>query len=894
MRLPGLLGLVVVVVACSSPVKPPSTAVTPASAAESPGPAAVAADPAPPGLRLPGDVKPARYRLELTVLPEDRTATGHVMIEAEVVKATNVVWLNATGLTVSNARLGGRPARVVAGGESFVGLVPESTLAPGALTIDADFVAPIDHARSLGLYAEKEGAETYAYTMFEPTDARRTFPCFDEPSYKVPWQLTFHVKRAHVALANAPVATETDEPNGMKRVELAWSKPMPSYLVAFVVGPFELVDGGVAGRIKTPIRFVIPKGRSGELGWAKDVTPRVVTALEDYFDMPYPYLKLDVAVVPRYWGTMEHPGIVAMGQPLTLIRPDQATHPRKYAYANILAHELAHYWFGDYVTLAWWDDTWLNESLGQWMDMIITDAVEPTWRYGDERGQQASYAMTSDETLAADPIRKPVTTAEGIQASFDGAITYVKGSSVLRMFEASVEPTKWRDLMRAYVRKHAWGTATADDLFAAIREHLGPDVEAGMRSFVEQPGVPRISAQLACKDGAKLVLHQSRSLPAGVTAPAAQHWNVPVCVRYGNATQSHRACTTLKAADGELALEGTCPTWTILNAGANGYYRSVVDPAVARQLLTPGSAIAKAAKPTPAEKMMIAVDLRAAVERNEIQMDAALALAPVVATDRDDKVALGAFGLSGFRSDVLDDELRAKAIKYFVRTYGPLATRLGWKRKPGDKDERQELRRSAMTFARYDPELAKQASALAFAWLADRSAIEDDMATPVLATAAVRGDQKLFDAILNAARSPRDRIEQQRLLLALGGFTDPAIAARALELVLGTEFDLRESLGILYMVMNHRETRELAATFVEAHLDEILARMREDEASWLLDGLASRPCERKLHDRMATLVTPRAAKVAGAAGAVKRGLELSDQCIANLERQLPALRAFLK
>ena len=223
------------------------------------------ADPAPPELRLPGDVRPQQYALDLTIVPEQDAATGRMKIDARVIRPTRVVWLNATGITITKATLGGAPARVVKGNDDFVGFTLDSDVLVGALPIEIQFTAPIDHTKSRGIYAEKEGADTYAYTFFEPIDARRAFPCFDEPNYKVPWQLTFHVRKDHTALANAPVASETPEGADMKRVELAPSKPLPSYLVAFVVGPFELVDGGTTGRIKTPIRFIIPKGRSGEL-----------------------------------------------------------------------------------------------------------------------------------------------------------------------------------------------------------------------------------------------------------------------------------------------------------------------------------------------------------------------------------------------------------------------------------------------------------------------------------------------------------------------------------------------------------------------------------------------------------------------------------------------------
>ncbi|HEY5945409.1 MAG TPA: hypothetical protein VIV40_07955, partial [Kofleriaceae bacterium] len=288
------------VVACSSPSKPGPLPVQSAEPTAAPAAQRADRDPPPPALRLPGDVRPTGYALDLTIVPERETVPGVVKIDASILRPTRVVWLNATDLKIGEVKLNAQPARVVAGAPDFIGLTVDRELPAGPLAIEIAFTATLERTKSRGIYTEREGADTYAYTFFEAIDARRAFPCFDEPEYKVPWRLTFHVQKTHVALGNAAVTRETDEPDGMKRVELAESKPLPSYLVAFVVGPFELVDGGVAGRIKTPIRFVIPKGRGDELRWAKQITPRVVAALEDYFDMDYPYGKLDVAVVPRY------------------------------------------------------------------------------------------------------------------------------------------------------------------------------------------------------------------------------------------------------------------------------------------------------------------------------------------------------------------------------------------------------------------------------------------------------------------------------------------------------------------------------------------------------------------------------------------------------------------
>ncbi|HEU4727019.1 MAG TPA: M1 family metallopeptidase [Kofleriaceae bacterium] len=902
--------LLAVLAACASPEprRPrPAAPAAPAAAATAPARAAAptaARDPAPPALRLPGDVRPTRYALDLTIIPEQPTAAGRIHIAAEVVRATRVVWLNATGLAIEHAALGGRPARVIPGGDDFLGLAVGRELPPGPLEIDVEFTAPIDRERSRGLYSEREGSEAYAYTFFEPIDARRAFPCFDEPGYKVPWQLTLHVRQGHVALGNAEVAREAPEPGGMKRVELAVSRPLPSYLVAFVVGPFELVDGGKVGRVATPIRFVIPRGRAGELGYARQVTPKVVAALEDYFATAYPYGKLDVAVVPRFWGTMEHPGIVAMGQPLTLIRPDQDTRARRQGYANILAHELSHYWFGDLVTMAWWDDTWLNEALGEWSDMNITEAAEPTWRLRDERVGMAVRAMRADETLATHAIRRPVATREAIEASFDGAITYFKGASMFRMFESFVGRDAWRGFLQRYLAAHAWGNASADDFLAGVADQLGAAQAAAMRSFLEQPGVPRIAGRLRCdrERPPRLELSQTRALPAGVTDPEARRWGVPVCVRHGDArpgVPGARQCFLLAAESAvvELAPAGgpaRCPAWMILNADAIGYYRSAVDPAIAGALLTPGSAIARAARPTPAERMMLVEDLRGAVERGELALDKLLELVPLIAADPDDKVARSALVADAIPTSGLTDAMYQAARRWSYRAFRARARQLGWQRAAGEPEERHELRRELVpVVAALDPALTAEARRLADLWLARRTGVPDDLADEVLAAAARHGDAARFDRYLAAAGAARDRAEHARLLSALGEFDDPGLVNRALALVLAPEHDLRDAIGIVTGVLARRETRELGLAFLTVHLDELLARMRSDEASLLLAAIAGAFCDIDHRRAIAALVVPRAAKLDGAQASVSRALEQADQCIALVDRQLPALRHLL-
>ena len=849
--------------------------------------------PAPPELRLSGDVRPIRVALDLTIVPDRPTFRGRVSIAAQVVRPVPVVWLNATELDIARAALDGQPARVVASNDDFIGLSTGTAIPAGPLTIEVSYSGKIDRDKSQGIYAEQEGDEWYAYTFFEPIDGRRAFPGFDQPDAKVPWQLTFHVKQDHVALANAPVESETPEPDGMKKVVMAESRPMPSYLVAFVVGAFELADGGTAGRVRTPIRFIIPKGRSAELRYAREVTPRVVAALEDYFDMDYPYGKLDVAVVPRFWGTMEHPGIVAMGQPLTLIKPAEETRERRFGYANILAHELAHYWFGDLVTLAWWDDTWLNEALGSWMDAIITDRAEPSWRFSESsRPSSSAEAMEADEKLSTKSIRQPVATKEAIQHSFDSAITYQKGATVLHMFETWVGEARWRDFIRAYMRQHAWKNTTADDFLAAMGQHLGAQVAGAFRSFLDQPGVPLIEHRLVCEGkSARLELRQGRSLPAGTRENARRTWQVPVCVRHGAGAQSRRACVLLTEAEGSLPLEGACPSWLLMNAGGVGYYRSRYSV----EEIAPLLAARSPARLGVSERLVLMADVDAAVDRDQLSIAGAMAMVPAALADRDERIQRAAEGLAGaLRADQLDDADHARYRRWVLATHGPLARKLGWRRRPGDSDERQELRKQVVSIAAWagDRQLRAQAARLAVTWLENRSGVDDDMIDLVLASAARDGDAALFDRILAAARGEKDRLRQTRLLVALGGFRDPALAARALELVVGKQFDFRESRAILRRALSQREAREQAWKFVQSHIDRLLGGMRTDEASWFVHSTGVF-CDATRRAEVVALLDKRVARIEGARYTLDQALDEIDQCIATQKRVAPDAKKFL-
>ena len=500
--------------------------------------------------------------------------------------------------------------------------------------------------------------------------------------------------------------------------------------------------------------------------------------------------------------------------------------------------------------------------------------------------------MGSDELLSARRIRQDVESKEAIAASFDNDITYGKGATVLGMFEHWVGRERFQSFIRAYIRKHAGGNASAADFLSAMSSGLGADVAAAFRTFLDQPGAPLIGHELRCEGGKpSLRLSQRRSLTAGITEPLARSWHVPVCIRHGAGGDARRECLLLTGAQAEWPLQGTCPSWVVMNADGDGYYRSSYTARELSGLLaSPGPPL------TRRERFMLITDLTAGLDRAELAIGDALALVPGLAADGDARIVAEAVRLAErVNPRHLDDELYGRYQRFALSLFGRQGRELGWSRGPGDDDDRHRLRQALVPLVAASGEqgLAREARPLAEAWLRDRKGVEDDMVGALLAVAARDGDRVLFDAYRAAARKPRDRREQGLLVGALGSFRDPALAAAARELVLGDELDLRETRNILSRQLFSRYTRSGAWEFVKAHLDPLLARMRDDEAAWFLGGAAEAFCDRAHRDQAASVLAPRAASIDGAQNELAKALESADKCIANRERELPGVREIL-
>jgi aminopeptidase N len=417
-------------------------------------------------------------------------------------------------------------------------------------------------------------------SQHEDTEARNTFPCFDEPGFKVPWTLTIDAPATNVVVSNTPETSVSDVPGraGWRRHAFARTKPLPSYLVALAVGPFDVVDGGAAGMNKTPLRYLGPKGRGADLRYAKEVTPRILELLEDYFGMPYPFEKLDSVTLPGNYsfGAMENVGLITYAQRLLLATPAQETERFKRGYVSVGAHEIAHMWFGDLVTLAWWDDVWLNEAFATWIATKTMYRFNPQWDTGESRARNRGSAIATDRLASARRVHNPVNNKEDLEGAFD-SISYQKGAAVLEMFEAWLGPSEFRAGVREYLKRHAEGSATSDDFFAAIAaaSGRGPDTLAAFRSFVDQSGVPLQDVELVCgKAPPALQVSQQRLRPKGSSAENRE-WTTPACFRYPGTTGDGRSrCEAITNAERSIPLADApgCPAWVLGNAGGTGHY----------------------------------------------------------------------------------------------------------------------------------------------------------------------------------------------------------------------------------------------------------------------------------------------------------------------------------
>lgn len=856
------------------PVAPPDAAV----AQPTPAPAA---DPAPPGLRLPPGVTPTRYALSLELDADKEPFAGTVAIDVTFADARDHVWLHADDLVISTATIDGaamRPLSTSKGDLVGFGFDP---VEPGAHRLELAFTGHTAARSMSGLFRQQDGGKWYLYSQFEALAARKAFPCFDEPAFKVPWTVTLTTPAGQKAYSNGALVDETTAADGRVVRRFAETPAIPSYLVAFAVGPFEEVDVGPVGRGKVPARILTPAGRAAEAAGAREEMPRIVAALEDYFDMPLPFEKLDSVAVPHFFGAMENPGLITYDAGILLATKDADDVIFRRRLVAIAGHEIAHQWFGNYVTLAWWDDLWLNESFATWMADKIATKLDPDANAAISARHNADEAMLADARLGARPLYRPVRAVGDIESAFD-AIAYSKGGAVLTMFERWIGEDRFRDGVRAYMKAHARGSATSADFLGALEQASTTEVGGKFRAYLEQAGVPVVHVALDCARGAPptVRLRQQRLVEFGAQAPD-DRWPIRACVRYGGAGKgaAKEACTDFAEAEATIPLDTkTCPAWVTGNAGGAGYYRVAYDDDL-------GARLARHLRRVPAvERIALGSDVVALLGAGVIRADDALGfVGPLLAT-RDEHDLAAAVEIVGATESLVDDAHRSAWRRWVIKKMGTIARAASLAPPRGEsrtaRSARVELLELVGLAAR-DGKLAARARKLVDPWLAGKGDAPPDLEV-VLSLAAGGGDARLFDAIVAKAKTTDDKARRTALLGALGRFTDPALVARAHEIVMGGEFDIFQVGAVLQAQMDSPEGARAVGVLVRARWDELTKVLPKMGLPYLV-YMQGAVCDAPARAEVESFVRPRVDQLPNGEKLLTDALAGIDACIARRE-----------
>jgi len=554
-----------------------------------------------PHAQLPDTVTPKSYRVDMMIDPQKEGMSGTVAIDVTMNDAADHIWIHAKEMTVSAARIDykdGTKAELTFNAISLeeapsgiAYLSSDETLPTGEATLTVAYETPYNQNLN-SAYQVRRGEEAYIVTQFEPLGAREAFPSFDEPKFKVPFTLSITSPSDEVVISNTPevsVAPVTVEGEKWTKHQFAQTRPLPSYLIAFAVGPYDVVDYGTIppnSVRKTPLelRGLTAADKGEQVEFALEGTEAILTALEEYFGTPYPYEKLDLIAAPDYaFGAMENPGAIVYREFLLLL-DENSPLSQKRAYNRVHSHELAHQWFGNLVTPVWWEDIWLNEAFATWAGNKGTALAYPDGNYDRLTLNAALGAMNIDTLSTTRKVREPLVRSENVMDQFDG-ITYRKGGGVLSMFESFVGEEAFQKGVRLHMDRYADDVATGDDFFNSIAEGSGnPDVVSAMKSFVDQPGLPLVKANIFAdrKKGSGaftgITLSQSRYAPLGSKTEQGQSWEIPVCVAYGQKGKIGKKCTLLDKNETRIEIDGLID-WVTLNQNGSGYYRFTMNSA---------------------------------------------------------------------------------------------------------------------------------------------------------------------------------------------------------------------------------------------------------------------------------------------------------------------------
>jgi puromycin-sensitive aminopeptidase len=823
--------------------------------------------------RLPRSVIPTHYEITLEPNLDEATFTGSVVIDVGIAEPVMEIVLNAIELDIVSAE-------VVVGGRTMTPAVSLDEVSE-RLTLGLDYSIPIGrasirisftgilndqlHGFYRSTYTDPDGeSRTIATTQFEATDARRAFPCWDEPDLKATFTTTLVVDDGLLAVSNSAEVGRETLGNGKVKVEFARTMKMSTYLVAFIVGDLEATDPvDVDG---TPLRVIAPAGNSDLTPFALEVGAHALRYFSTYYDIPYPGDKLDMIAIPDFaWGAMENLGCITYRETALLLDKDNATQAEMTRVADVIAHEIAHMWFGDLVTMKWWNGIWLNEAFATFAEIKCVDAFEPAWDRWLSFAPSRASSQETDALAATRPIEIEVASPEEANAMFD-VLTYEKGSSVLRMLEQYLGEESFRAGVTRYLKAHEYSNTETADLWAALEAESGEPVGEIMDTWIFQGGYPRISVE-ATDSGVVLTQDPFRLIGDGEGS-----WMVPVLYRTDEGTGK----TLVAAEPVAIEAEGS----VIINAGGEGYYRVTYDTDLLPTIMESFADLAGT------ERFAIMSDAVANVLRGDMSGEEYLALVGVL-TDEDelDVWQAGLSGLAELDRVVSSDD--RPGLQAFVRDLvGQKAAELGWTVGPDESDRTRATRGlliKSLGNLGNDPETVTRAQEV----FNGESDVDAEIADAALAIVAAHGDADTFDeliALSEAADTPQGTV---KYLKAASQVPVPAAAARMFKMVIDGDIRSQDSFWVLALLLGQRENGPLVWSLIRENWDATIAVLPPQAGRRILDLVQYRSepeVAASIHEWFADHT------IAGGEKFIQQRLEMLDVRVGLRQREAEALR----
>ena len=793
--------------------------------------------------QLPRNVRPLHYSISAVPDAANLRFSATALIDIQVLEATDTITLNAAELNFARIALdGGGEARVSTDVDAQTATFRfADRIAPGRHRLSIDYSGKIN-TQAAGLFAldyqSDEGPKRSLFTQFEAPDARRFFPGWDEPQFRTPYDLSVRVPAGLQSVSNMPEAGREPQSDGSTIVRFQTTPPMSSYLLFLAVGEFDRITTTVAG---TEIGVVTRRGAGEQGRWALESQAQLLPWFNEYFGTPYPLPKLDNIAGPgssQFFGAMENWGAIFTFESILLVDPAITGEARRQSIFEVDAHEMAHQWFGNLVTMAWWDDLWLNEGFASWMATKATAALHPEWEPLLGRIDGREQAIQLDSLRTTHPVVQRIATVEQISQAFD-AITYQKGEAVITMLEDYVGEAAWRTGVRRYIARHRLGNTVTDDLWRAIQEAAGRPVTDIAHDFTNQPGVPLIRVESAsCAGGRTRVALRQGQFSRDERDAQPRAWRVPVIASAGG-----RELRTIVEGGAAQALVPGCGP-LVVNYGQAGYYRTLYAPALLTRLTGNFSRL------RPLDQIGLLADNWELGLAGYQSPAAALDLVEAVPANANSRLLMRVASILSqiYRMHEGDGAHQAMVARFASDKLGPAIRRLGWSARPNEPANDAVLRAALIQRLGDMGDPAVVAEARRRFAANDPSVTAGPLRETILGAIAYNADTATWERLRVMARDERNPLVRGQLYQLLGFVRDEALARRALDLALTEEPGATNASQLISSVAEVHP--DLAFDYALAHRERVEALVDASSRSRYLASLGTGSADPAMIDKL--------------------------------------------